>query len=429
MGQLAAQLKYMDSHPWLTFELHLKNALPRLWIALGEAQSKCRHIAGVALKPEIADRLHRIYLAKGLLATTAIEGNTLTEDEVQAILSKKLQLPPSREYLAQEITNILDACNGMAQSIAEHKIEPLSADLIRRFNASVLNKLDLAADVEPGRFRKHSVGVGGYRGAPWEHCEYLVERLCEWLNGDAFKPPSRHEEVIYGLLKSVVAHIYIAWIHPFGDGNGRTARLLEVKFLLEAGVPTAAAHLLSNHYNATRSAYYVQLDRTSKSNGDLLPFIEYAITGFVDQLRDEIETIKAQQLSAAWINYVHERIGHLRTPADRRQLEVVLAMTRRQEATDDYIKQSEIRQLNPKLAVEYVTKTSKTLTRDLNRLVALGLIEVNAKGCRAVIEQMLAFLPISRDKCLPVDPILMRRKQLLQPKLGQQTLPLGPPTG
>lgn len=49
---------------------------------LGEAASKCEHIAGVPLRPSVAQELHRLYLAKGALATTAIEGNTLTENEV-----------------------------------------------------------------------------------------------------------------------------------------------------------------------------------------------------------------------------------------------------------------------------------------------------------------------------------------------------------
>jgi Fic family protein len=86
---------------------------------------------------------------------------------------------------------------------------------------------------------------------------------------------------VYAILKAVVAHLYLAWIHPFGDGNGRTARLVEFQILLSSGVPSPAAHLLSNHYNQTRSEYYRQLDRASKSGGELAPFIEYGARGFV----------------------------------------------------------------------------------------------------------------------------------------------------
>lgn len=57
---------------------------------------------------------------------------------------------------------------------------------------------------------------------------------------------------MYAIFKAVVAHLYLAWIHPVGDGNGRTARLVEFQILLSSGVPSPAAHLLSNHYNQTR---------------------------------------------------------------------------------------------------------------------------------------------------------------------------------
>jgi Fic family protein len=379
----------------------MQRASPRLWIALGEAQSTCHHIAGVPLQPEIAKDMHAVYLARGLLATTAIEGNTLTEKEVRDLLDKKLKLPPSRKYLAQEIDNILDACNRILVDIKNHRIAPLSTTLIKEFNGLVLQKLKLdSAEVIPGQIRKHSVGIGNYRGAPAEDCEYLLDRFCEWLN-DGFNA-SHGDEVIYGLIKSIVAHVYLAWIHPFGDGNGRTARLLEVKFLLEAGVPSAAAHLLSNHYNLTRTEYYRQLEQTSKTDGDLLPFIQYAVSGFVDQLREQIETVQQQQLGVSWVNYVHEKFGSQKTPADRRQRDVVLAMS----AKGGFIKPAEIRELNPNIAAEYATKTRKTVTRDLNRLKKLGLVESGKGGYRANIQLMVAFLPTSLNRATPKPPII-----------------------
>jgi Fic family protein len=380
--------KYEISHPWLTFSLDLRQVSPRLWIALGEAQSKCQHIAGVPLQPKIAEEMHRIYLARGLLATTAIEGNTLTEQEVRDLLDKKLKLPPSRKYLAQEIDNILAGFNGILKEIEAGRVVPLSTQLIRSFNGQVLHDLKLEPGVEAGEIRRHSVGVGTYRGAPAEDCEYLLGRLCEWLN--SIEAPEG-EEVIYGLIKSIVGHVYLAWIHPFGDGNGRTARLLEAKFLMEAGVPSAAAHLLSNHYNLTRSEYYRQLDQTSKSNGDLRAFLEYAVRGFVDQLREQITTIQQQQLMVSWVNYVHEKFGAQKTAADRRQRDVVLAMS----SKGGDFKTADIKQLDPNIAAQYATKTPKTITRDMNRLKKLGLVDVGPAGYRAKIDVMLAFLPMS----------------------------------
>jgi len=74
---------FPQSHPWLTFSLDLSRAPWDFWIAAGESLSKCEHLAGVPLGPDAAKELMKVYLAKGALATTAIEGNTLTEHEVR----------------------------------------------------------------------------------------------------------------------------------------------------------------------------------------------------------------------------------------------------------------------------------------------------------------------------------------------------------
>lgn len=409
-------LAYENSHPWLTYKLDLRAASPRLWVAFGEAQSKCHHIAGTPLRPDIAAEMHKVYLARGLLATTAIEGNTLTEKEVRARIDKELKLPPSREYLGKEIDSVLAAFNSILKEIEKNQFRPLTPQLIRDYNAAVLSDLKLDAHIVPGQIRGYPVGVGMYRGAPFEDCEYLLQRTCNWLNSSDFEAPSKEDQIIYGLIKSIVTHVYLAWIHPFGDGNGRTARLLEAKFLMEAGVPSAAAHLLSNHYNLTRTEYYKQLENTSLSQGNLLPFIEYAVAGFVDQLREQIETIKNQQVQVSWINYVHEKLP-LKTPSDRRQLHVVLAMSNK----GGYIKSAEIGQLTPQIAVEYATKTRKTITRDLNRLKRLGLVESGQGGYRAKIATMLAFLPRSIDPKVSQNKLSDKSQEL---ENGQLTLGL-----
>ena len=108
---------YLKTHPWIKFHLDLTNIDYKTWLLLGEAQSKCNHISEVPLLPEIADYLHQIFLAKGILATTAIEGNTLSEEEVMQRIAGNLKLPPSKEYLGQEIDNILAACNDIGNRV------------------------------------------------------------------------------------------------------------------------------------------------------------------------------------------------------------------------------------------------------------------------------------------------------------------------
>ena len=57
------KLSYLESHPWIDFTLDTRSASHRFWMLLGEAQSKCRHIAGVPLSPDVAAHFHRVYLS------------------------------------------------------------------------------------------------------------------------------------------------------------------------------------------------------------------------------------------------------------------------------------------------------------------------------------------------------------------------------
>jgi Fic family protein len=356
-------------------------------MALGEAESKCEHIAGVPLQPDTAEKLHLLYLAKGVRATTAIEGNTLTEEEVIERIEGKHPLPPSREYLGIEVDNILKGCNDIKKKMMQGESEGLSVAEIMEFNKTVLSGLELEKDVAPGVIRKYSVGVGGYRGAPAEDCEYLLEHLCAWLNATEFNP---HEHAIsFSVIRAIVAHLYIAWIHPFGDGNGRTARLLEFKILLSSGIPTPAAHLLSNHYNLTRTEYYRQLDVASKSKGDIVPLIRYAVEGFVDGLRSQLKVVQQQQLLVAWRDYVY---GHFRDKTGKineRLRKLVLDLSSQKSP----VPVTKLDQVSPRVAALYATKTQKTIRRDVAALLKAGLIKHVEGGFTANKEVMLSFLP------------------------------------
>ena len=379
---------YKETHPWLDFSLDVRQLAYTTWILLGEAVSKTEHIAGVPLDPDAAKRLHAVYLAKGALATTAIEGNTLTEDEVREHLEGRLQLPPSRQYLAQEIDNIVAACNGIGNAVIRGDFSHITVDEIKGYNSLVLEKLPLQEDVEPGQLRRHSVTVGRYRGVPAEDCGLLLEKFCDWLNG--LELPG-HSAQPYSILAAIAAHLYFVWIHPFADGNGRTARLIEFRFLLQAGFPTPAAHLLSNFYNLTRTEYYRQLDRASNSNGRMDDFIAYAIQGLVDQLRDQLAVIRRMQWDTTWRNYVFERFGkgsttHLR----RRRLVLELSEV---PGDDGWVNRADIPDLSARLARAYSSKTAKTLSRDINAVAQMGLVECLGRKVRARKSMILAFLP------------------------------------
>jgi len=374
----------------MRFEADLSRSSSEIWILLGEAASKIEHLGQSPLKPGLAAELMQVALIKGAVATTAIEGNTLTEDQVRRILDGELKLPPSQAYLAKEVENVILSCNQLEEELKAGFIPSLTIDRIKQWNFQLLNGLQLDPEIIPGEIRKHSVTVGRYLGAPAEDCEFLLNELCTWL-------PTLIEsgkdninlKMPFAIIQAVLAHLYMAWIHPFGDGNGRTARMVELQLLVQAGVPIVAVHLLSNHYNKTRTEYYRQLDYASRSGGDITSFVKYAAEGLVDGLREEIDQVNKQQIDLAWKDYIHEQIFKERSSGNERRFRLVKALTKINKPT----KVNELLNVSAVVTKDYAGKTMKSITRDLNTLITLGLVEKTVSGYRAKIEQIHAFLP------------------------------------
>jgi Fic family protein len=222
----------------------------------------------------------------------------------------------------------------------------------------------------------------------------LMRQLCDWLAQPWIREIDGYERSsvrrLDAVLKAVVAHLYLAWIHPFGDGNGRTARLVEFFILANAGIPFPAAHLLSNHYNETRSEYYRQLSYASKSGGDVIPFVLYAFRGFVDQLREQIGVIRDQQLELFWRNHLHQVLGDSETGRRRRYL--VLDLAKANEA----VSRAKLPDISVRVLRHYLGRNEKTLLRDLAELEQLSLVKRDGDKYRANKDVVLAYLPPER---------------------------------
>jgi Fic family protein len=368
---------------------------------LGEAYSKCQHLAGTALLPAVAEELSVVYLSKGIQATTAIEGNTLSDEQVLGIVNGTQRLPPSQEYMGREILGILHAIGSVYQRAAE-TTEPFRVDpgWLKAVNRAVLDGVDVDDHVTPGRFTTTPVAVGGYRGAPPQDVPFLIDRLCEWLNeflttaGDESIPGD--QRFVQTFFAAVLGHLYIAWIHPFGDGNGRTARLLEAAILVNSGVvPSISANLLSNHYNATRSRYYRRLAESTRSPGGVEWFLRYAANGLVDMLREQLTVVQRMQRRLAWESYIYDVFqGERPTDATRRRRLLALEIGKHQDAP---VSRARIPDLTTALARLYAGKGPRTVARDVNVLGRLDLIVGDSRvGYRPNIGLMDAFVSPTR---------------------------------
>ena len=205
----------------------------------------------------------------------------------------------------------------------------------------------------------------------------------------------------FGILKAIIAHLYIAWVHPFGDGNGRTTRLVEFKMCVGAGIPVPASHLLTKHYNETRMAYYDALDRASKER-NIFVFAEYALLGYVDQLSEQISRIRKSQYKAFWTNYVHSKFSGMETASGIRKRHLILDMSDYLgidfEDEPKMMPIAKISEVSSRVMGAYVKTTDRTRARDIRELIEMGLLIREGSQVRPNFETVIAFLPATAKR-------------------------------
>ena len=396
---------YQTTHPWITFELELRRVPWDFCLLVGQMISHIEHLAGVPLPPEPAERLGALCAVKGAHGSAALEGNTLSEAEVVQCLAGELRLPPSKEYLGTEIDNIVSAARWVQEQHAAGGIPAFTPELVMEFNRRLLAGLHFEEEVIPGRLRGYSIGIADYRGAPAEDLDELIARLCAWINRPWFRSADslrggghgsngqgangsaaaahsatfaslRDQDMrwLEAILKAVLVHAYLMWIYPFDAGNGPTARLAEFSILIGAGVPAPAAHLLAKHYHETQTEYQRQLMETGQLGSDVVRFCLYAVRGFVDQLRDLLTSVRAEQSRLFWQQHVRHRLGD--TDAGRRRRQLIVDLAARGQPLEKY----DLPDVSPRVARAYATLNEKTFNRDLDALSDAGLLARDGNG-------------------------------------------------
>ena len=381
--------EYRETHPHISFEFKLGDLGRKHRELLVQAYCMCEELKRYlpSVSPEAYRDLMHTYISRGIRATTAIEGSTLTLEEVEQLVSEEPpdtseefeELPNELEENRQMVRNMLDVYEQIRRESSE-----LSIGRILEINRLVLQDLKVDKNTVPGEVRAHSVLVGGDKPPPAEDCRMLLKRLLEWLNCDIF---AAHPDLIHNfqriIVKAILAHLYVLYIHPFGDGNGRTARAIEVQVLVEGGIPGPATQLLSNHYNRTRRTYYEQLQRSRRSRDKETPrpddFILYALEGFVEGLEEQVELVAQDQTrlnrQRNWELLVQKSHSHSMSLPIRRQQKVALKLP-----LDRPTSISEIRFLTPTIARMYGPLTDKTVSRDVGALLKKGLIIMADSG-------------------------------------------------
>lgn len=223
----------------------------------------------IRLEQEDGLRLRKVNRIKTIHSSLAIEGNTLSEDQVRDIIDGKTVVAPIKEI--QEVKNAIATYN-LYPTLNPYSVK----DLLKAHGVMMQALID-----DAGRFRRGGVGVFSEQGLvhmapPAERVPFLMDDLFAWLQ-------SSKDHL---LIRSCVFHYEFEFIHPFIDGNGRTGRLWQS--LILGRLHPLFEHLpVENMVYANQQAYYDAITASTHA-GQSGPFIDF-------MLNEIYKTLKSHQ--------------------------------------------------------------------------------------------------------------------------------------
>ncbi|MDR1733170.1 MAG: Fic family protein [Synergistaceae bacterium] len=236
-------------------------------------------VNNLPITPRVLKTLRDTARLKSTHYSTQIEGNRLTEKEVALVLSGKESVS-GRVRDEVEIKGYYAAMEWCEKNIQR----PLTETAIKTIHALVSG--DGRKRVKPSPYRegqnviRNSVSGGiVYMPPEAKDVPSLMKELVEWLNTSNAPVP----------ISAAVAHYQFATIHPYYDGNGRTARLLTTLVLHKGGYGLKGVYSLEEYYARDLPAYYEAISRGEHHNcyfgrveADITPWLEYFIVGMLD---------------------------------------------------------------------------------------------------------------------------------------------------
>jgi cell filamentation protein, protein adenylyltransferase len=195
---------------------------------------------------------------KTIHSSLKIEGNTLTEEQITALLENKRVIGPQKDI--KEVLNAIDIYENL------EKFNPHNEKSFLEAHYSLMNNLVENA----GKYRKQGVGI--VKGSKVEHLAPPYENV-PFLMKDLFQYLKKSKEI--ELIKGCVFHYEMEFIHPFIDGNGRMGRLWQTLILM-GKYPVFEYIPFETLISKEQEKYYKALSESDKS-GKSTKFIEYML--------------------------------------------------------------------------------------------------------------------------------------------------------
>jgi len=312
-------------------------------------------ILNAYLIPKWDISLRREALIRATHASTSIEGNPLTLEEVNRLAHGK-EVTAARKT-KQEVLNYL----GVLENIDKYqKDDRITEKSILKLHKDI-TKDTLENPFYEGKYRDIQVYVGDritdeviFMPPPPEKVPNLMKEFVSWLNSNDFF--ELHPVLIAG-----ISHYEFVRIHPFVDGNGRTARALATLILYLREFDIKRFFALDDYYDSDRTAYYTALKSVDQKTFDLTNWLEY----FTDGVLISISRVKEKVLRLSIERKKKEKMGQI-------------ALTERQMKILEYI------QRNGRITSGEIQKMFKisrqAAHKEIKKLISIDVIEAKGSG-------------------------------------------------
>ena len=314
------------------------------------------------------EQVHEEQLRLEAVGTTRIEGAQFSARQQEEVLSSDTAPASSLTHSQRQLRAANDTYRWL-RSVEPSRL--INADFVLDIHRRIVTGCD-DDRCEPGKLRRDGDNVTfgnpvcrGAIGGP--ELSNAFNSLIQAISGEL----RNHDPIVQAL----ATHYHIGAMHPFGDGNGRTARALEAFMMRRAGVNDMVMVSLSNYYYEYQEEYRAALYESRARGHDLTPFLKFALPAVVnrcDALADEISTQGKRILYRQMANSL---FGRLRSPRRRvlveRQFQIVEMLL-----NDGAIHLSEI----VDKAIGYYQGLKfpvRAMERDLAGLLVLNALKIN----------------------------------------------------
>ncbi|HYD34916.1 MAG TPA: Fic family protein [Vitreimonas sp.] len=306
-------------------------------------------------------------LARTVHFGTKIEGNDLTKEQAQQVVRLESYLDTqevaqktgitARERDIQEVINYRNVIVWIDQQDLSNSRRLFSVDTLKMLHTLTMQRL--IDEKYVGQYRDKQVIVKSathgqivFRPPVSVEIPYLVEDFFTWLNdGDS--------QLIHAIFKAAITHYQLVYIHPFIEGNGRTARAMASLVLYASQYDFKRFFSLEQYFDADVDQYYQALLSVQQSqNNDMTYWLEYFCYG----LAIEIDKVKQQVLKLSKDLKLKQQLGE-QVALSERQI-ILLEMLQNQGEITSQDAQTAL----PNVSVD-------TILRDLKDLITKRVIE------------------------------------------------------